>query len=133
MELAYNPYSRFYVGACLIMDGANLIAGANVENAAYGSTICAERAAIMHANALGLRCATDIVIVARGRNFPTTNITAPCGACRQMLFELAQVSGCDMGVFMATTHLDKIMVATISELLPLAFGPVDIGVNVNRY
>ena len=55
MNTAYNPYSNFYVGAALLSQDGQLITGSNVENAAYGSTICAERAAILRANAMGIR------------------------------------------------------------------------------
>jgi cytidine deaminase len=67
--------------------------------------------------------------------FDTKEVTAPCGPCRQMLYELAQVSGVDKSfeVVMSTTKKDKITIATIGELLPLAFGPKDLGVDVSAY
>ncbi|MCK9345135.1 MAG: cytidine deaminase [Candidatus Pacebacteria bacterium] len=133
MENAYNPYSHFYVGATLIAEDGTLISGSNVENAAYGSTICAERAAILAANAVGLRKFRGIAIIARGETFDTNTVTAPCGSCRQMLYELSQVSGGDFGFVLSTTKMDKIIITSIKELLPLAFGPLDIGIDISKY
>src|SRR5207253_1427174 len=91
LELSYNPYSGFAVGACLVMDGGELVTGANVENAAYGPTICAERSAVVRANAEGRRVFRGIAIT--GRMAATSDedwhaLTAPCGVCRQVLFEM---------------------------------------------
>lgn len=133
MERAYNPYSRFYVGAALLSRSGRIITGSNVENAAYGSTICAERAALVRANALGIRTFDTIAIISRGEGFETTEVTAPCGSCRQMLYEAAQVSEQDLEFIMSTTKMDKIVVATMKELLPLAFGPRDLGIEIKRY
>jgi len=136
MENAYNPYSHFYVGATLYgmheKEGI-LVSGANVENAAYGSCICAERSAILRANAQGLRKFYGIAIIARGETFDTQEVTGPCGSCRQMLYELSQLSCCDLEIILSTTQKDKIVITTIRELLPLAFGPLDLGIDVARY
>lgn len=133
METAYNPYSHFYVGAALLSQDGQIITGSNVENAAYGSTICAERAALVRANAMGIRTFGKVAIIARGEAFDVTEVTAPCGSCRQMLYEAAQISEADLEVIMATTQKDKIVLATIGELLPLAFGPRDLGIELKKY
>jgi|WetSurMetagenome_2_1015567.scaffolds.fasta_scaffold207163_2 cytidine deaminase len=133
METAYNPYSHFYVGAALLTVDDEIICGSNVENAAYGSTICAERAALVRANALGARMFESLAIVTRGENFKTAEPSASCGACRQMLYEASQVTGKDLEIIMANTDRSKIVIATINELLPMAFGPHDVGVDVKRY
>ena len=133
METAYNPYSHFYVGAALLSLDGQIITGSNVENAAYGSTICAERAAILRANAMGIRTFDKVAIIGRGENFDTTEVTAPCGSCRQMLFESSQVSERNLELIMATTRNDKIILATMEEILPLAFGPKDLGIDVRKY
>ncbi|MBI4992306.1 MAG: cytidine deaminase [Candidatus Harrisonbacteria bacterium] len=133
MENAYNPYSHFYVGACLISVDGRLIGGANVENSAYGSTICAERAAILRANAMGIRIFRGVAIIGRGENFNTTEVTGPCGSCRQMLYEVAQLSEYDLEMVMSTTKKDKIIVAAMEELLPLAFGPMNLGADISKY
>ncbi len=133
METAYNPYSHFYVGAALLSLDGQIITGSNVENAAYGSTICAERAAILRANAMGIRTFEKIAIIGRGEDFVTTEVTAPCGSCRQMIFESSQVSERNLELIMATTKKDKIILATMEEILPLAFGPKDLGIDVRKY
>ena len=133
MNTAYNPYSKFYVGAAILSQDGQIITGSNVENAAYGSTICAERAAILRANAMGIRTFDKVAIIARGEGFDTTEVTAPCGSCRQMLYESSQISEKNLEIIMATTQKDKVIVATIEELLPLAFGPKDLGIDIKRY
>ena len=145
-ERAYCPYSGFHVGAALLVDeldpadSPRIITGANVENAAYGSTICAERAALVRANALGFRRFRAVAIIARasgrgpdGRPIPAQvvlpeGITGPCGACRQMLWEAAQLGAGDMDVLLADARGKQVMVTLMSALLPLAFGPRDLGV-----
>ena len=133
MDNAYNPYSKFYVGAALRTIDGQIISGTNVENAAYGSTICAERGAIMRAVAQGKTMYGSLAIVARGESFDTQQITGPCGSCRQMLFEFSQVAGKDLEIILATTRLDKIVTTSIRELLPFAFGPLDLGIDVTKY
>jgi cytidine deaminase len=133
MEKAYNPYSRFYVGAALFTNDGTIISGSNVENAALGPTICAERAAVVRANAMGVRSFKGIAVIARGEDFDTTEVTAPCGVCRQVLYETSQISEADLVVVLSTTRKDKIIVTTIKELLPLAFGPADLGLNVRNH
>ena len=133
LENSYNPYSHFYVGACLISNDGRIISGANFENAAYGSCICAERSAVLRANAMGVRRFVGIAINARGEGFDTQEVTGPCGSCRQVLYEISQVSGCDLEVILSTTKKDKIVITTIGELLPLAFGPVDLGIDISKY
>jgi len=133
MNTAYNPYSNFYVGAALLSQDGQIITGSNVENAAYGSAICAERAAILRANARGIRTFDKIAIIARGKDFDTTEVTAPCGSCRQMLYESAQISERNLQIIIATTKKDKVVVTTIGELLPLAFGPKDLGIDVKKF
>lgn len=72
-------------------------------------------------------------INARGETFDTKEVTGPCGSCRQVLYEISQVSGCDLKVILSTTKKDKIVITTIRELLPLAFGPVDFGIDIRKY
>ena len=133
LKNAYNPYSGFAVGAALLSLKGEIITGANVENAAYGSSICAERAALVRANAMGIRKFSQLAVIGQAASGATTVVTAPCGACRQMIFEAAQLSGRDIKVIMADTKMTKIVIATISELLPLAFGPKDLKVNIEKF
>src|SRR3989338_2091194 len=133
LENSYNPYSQFYVGACLFTPDGKLVSGTNFENSAYGSTICAERSAILRANAMGIRQFGGIAIIARGETFDTTEVTGPCGSCRQVLYEVSQISDCDLEVILSTSKKDKIVVTTIRELLTLAFGPLDLGIDIARF
>lgn len=133
METAYNPYSHFYVGAALLTHDDQIITGSNVENAAVGDSICAERAALLRANAMGYKQYKSIAVIAKGEDTETKEVTAPCGSCRQMLYEAAQVSKQDLEVIMSTTKKDKIVISSINRLLPLAFGPKDLGIDVQKY
>lgn len=132
-ENAYNPYSTFYVGCALMTPEGEIITGCNMENASYGCTICAERAALLKANTEGYREFTAAAIIARGKNVDTKEVTAPCGACRQMLFEAAQLSGKDLILYLSCTKMEKIVITSIEELFPLGFGPKDLGVDLEHY
>ncbi len=120
---AYAPYSNFRVGAAIWTD-KGLFTGANVENASYGLTNCAERTAIFAAAAAGARRLECVVVYT-----PTPGATAPCGACRQVIFEFggpeARVVCCCDG--------DEVIDTTCDALLPGAFGPADLGVNPADY
>jgi cytidine deaminase len=112
---AYAPYSRFRVGAAVLTE-RGLFTGCNVENASYGLTNCAERVAIGAAVAAGARRVECVVVYT-----PTLGATAPCGACRQVIFEFgpeARVVSCCNGA--ATLDV------SINALLPGAFGPADL-------
>jgi cytidine deaminase len=108
---AHAPYSKFKVGAALEAVDGRIFTGCNVENASYGATICAERAALTKAISEGARRFRRIAIVA-----DTRQPCPPCGICRQALDEFAP----EMEVVMANTH-GKIRVTVLSELLPNAF------------
>jgi cytidine deaminase len=125
---AYCIYSHFAVGAALATPDGKIFEGANVENAAYGSGICAERAAICHANIKGARPFSDLAIVVSHKGLSTTKPSMPCGACRQVLYEFSSLHGQRMTIISATLNLDIILKATLDELLPRAFGPGDLGI-----
>ena len=108
---AHAPYSRFRVGAAVLAGGA-VHAGANVENASYGLTVCAERVAVGTAVAAGAR-RLEAVAVASGTEEPTP----PCGACLQTL---AEFGGPDLPVVLAGAR-GRIVETTLGELLPRAF------------
>lgn len=111
---AHAPYSNFHVGAALLTDGDEIIAGCNVENASYGLTICAERNAIFHAVATGRRRFKAVAIVASGEQMPF-----PCGACRQVLAEFGKPN---MHVLVAPRRaLAAYRAMTLGELLPHSF------------
>jgi cytidine deaminase len=119
---AYAPYSNFYVGAALAFANGSVTTGANVENASYGLTLCAETVAVGSAMTLGARGGLEAVAViggpagAVGVGEPVT----PCGRCRQVLQELAALGGTDPVVWCVG---DEVLEMRLSQLLPMAFGP----------
>ncbi len=127
MRRAYSPYSGLCVGAALLADDDKIIMGANFESASYGNTICAERAALVSANAMGKRSFKAIAVIASGSGYNGKEPILPCGSCRQMLFESSQSSGIDMNVVMSNAKRSKFLVRRISQLLPYAFGPENAG------
>lgn len=132
-ERAYNPYSKFFVGAALRTKKGTIITGANVENASFGGTICAERTAIVRANVEGHREFRAIAISTRGETFGTTDVSGPCGMCRQVLYEFQQLADYPLSILMSNTDRSKIMIANLDELLALGFGPKDLGVDLRKY
>lgn len=113
-QQAYAPYSHYRVGAAVLTADGEIFVGCNVENAEFGSTVCAERVAVWSAVAAGHREFTMLAVV-------TSNAGAPCGSCRQVLVEFAP----DMTVFIADTERIHRQL-TVRELLPSFFGPQDL-------
>ena len=111
-EQAYAPYSGFRVGAAVLTASGEIFAGANIENASFGATVCAERVAIWSAVAAGQRQITALAVVA-----DTPAPVAPCGLCRQVLQEFAEP---ECPIIMANLQGEYRLV-TLAELLPLAF------------
>jgi cytidine deaminase len=109
-EKAYSPYSMFRVGAAVFANG-EIFQGCNVENAAYGSTMCAEAGAVAAAVSSGCRDLAAIAVVGESE-YPTV----PCGNCRQILAEFNP----EMRVVMGG-RTDEVMVMSLDELLPEAF------------
>ena len=130
---AHAPYSRFAVGAAVLLDDGTIITGANVENASYGLSLCAETVAIATASAAGrLRDIVAIGVIggamdAEGRASGMAPVS-PCGRCRQVINEAAQMGRRDLPVYCGAAEGDAIRTYTISELLPDAFGPADLGI-----
>lgn len=120
---AYAPYSRFHVGAAVRTLSGAIYRGANMENASYGLTTCAEVAALAAAVSAGdFRCeAIAVVGGPAGPADPDQDVTRPCGRCRQLIAEAAAVSGVDIRVISANAAATKIVVEPISDLLPHAF------------
>ncbi|MDD1452940.1 cytidine deaminase [Sphingomonas sp. H160509] len=131
---AHAPYSRFAVGAAVLLDDGTVITGANFENASYGLSLCAETVAIATASAAGrLRDIVAIGVIggamgADGRATGTSPVS-PCGRCRQVINEAAQMGGRDLPVHCGAAEGDAIRTYVVSELLPDAFGPADLGVS----
>lgn len=113
---AHAPYSRFAVGAALRVADGRVFVGANVENASYGLTICAERAAVCAAVAAGATEVTAVAVVTRDGE------ATPCGACRQVLWEFRPRGGAPMVVVLAGPDGAPTATTTLDALLPGAFG-----------
>lgn len=111
MENAYAPYSRFRVGAAVRTTSGEIIAGCNVENAAYGEALCAERVAIAAAVARGMKEFEEIAIASE-----SDEPAAPCGSCRQTMSEFAP----DLKVTSYSAN-GKQVTWRLSDLLPEAF------------
>ncbi|MBN2485618.1 MAG: cytidine deaminase [Bacteroidales bacterium] len=113
---AYCPYSRFVVGAAVLCESGSIYTGCNVENASLGLTVCAERNAVFGAVAQG-----ETKIVAVAVYAPVDTVTAPCGACRQVISEFNPKA--EIYMF---NHKELLTQVNLQELLPMAFGPSDI-------
>lgn len=128
---AYAPYSGFHVGAALAFADGALITGANAENASYGLSLCAETVAVARALGEGRRGGLLAVAIvggrpgADGRAVPAGAPVSPCGRCRQVLTELAQLGGTDPVVWAAGG--EGVAEYRLSALLPAAFGPGHLG------
>lgn len=117
---SYSPYSRYAVGAALRFADGTVVTGTNIENASYGLALCAETVAVARAMAEGRRGGLEAVAVTGPGSEPIT----PCGRCRQVLNELAQLGGTDPQVLCVGP--DEIRRTTLSALLPDAFGPASL-------
>lgn len=126
-ESAYSPYSKFRVGAALLTAKDEIVRGANVENASYGGTICAERTALVKAVSEGIKSFKALAVIT-----DVNQAISPCGMCRQFIREFCPS---EMPVLMIPADYDskypdgredgagKIIVMNFGELLPLSFGP----------
>jgi len=108
---AYAPYSNFHVGAALECEDGSVYTGCNVENAAYGDTICAERTAIVKAVSEGKRSFRRIAIFGEGKNY-----CMPCGSCRQVMAEFSP----EMEVLSAKAGGSYVSYS-LSKLMPYSF------------
>lgn len=126
---AYAPYSGFAVGAAVRTASNRIFTGANLENASYGVTMCGEVSALTRANAEDDFDIAAIAVVGQKFTEPAdaSHIVTPCGRCRQLIAEAAQLAKRDVRVFSCSGDLTKIAAATIRELLPEAFGPANLG------
>ncbi|WP_206731615.1 cytidine deaminase [Companilactobacillus metriopterae] len=112
MGNAYVPYSNYKVGAAIVCDDGNIYTGANVENASYGLTNCAERTAIFKAVSEGAKKVKAIIIVNK-----TDQMTKPCGACRQVMTEFMDADG---QVFLSNNKND-FEEYRFDQIMPLVF------------
>ena len=112
---SYAPYSHYQVGAAVLTASGKVFTGANVENAAYPASMCAERVAIFKAVSEGEKDFTAIAVV-------TSNAGMPCGGCRQVMAEF----GLDTLVLIADDRGNIVRELTVRELLPGAFMPANL-------
>jgi cytidine deaminase len=126
---AYAPYSGFAVGAAVRTRSGAVFTGANLENAAYGLGLCAEVGALTKANSAADYHIEAIAVVGHKFTDPhgASQVVTPCGRCRQLIFEASQIAKTDVQVFSCSGDLECIREAVISELLPEAFGPRNLG------
>lgn len=122
---AYAPYSGFHVGAALLFDDGAVVTGANLENASYGLSLCAETVACAIASHAGRRGGLVAVAVVGGAHGVAGAPVTPCGRCRQVLHELAALGGTDPLVLAVGAH--EVVEMRLSALLPHAFGPSHLG------
>ncbi|KAI0636345.1 cytidine deaminase [Trametes polyzona] len=127
-EFAYARYSRFRVGAALLTTTGDVVKGANIENASYGGTICAERTALVKAVSEGTRSFTALAVVT-----DVASAISPCGMCRQVIREFCAPNmpillvPADYEKRLAEGHVNGgIKETSIGELLPDSFGPEDL-------
>ena len=125
---AYAPYSKFHVAAIARTDDGKQYSGVNMENASYGMTMCAEVGALTAATTAGdLGNIRSIYVVggsvsASGK-LTGTHIVAPCGRCRQLIYEASCLSGKDIEVVCVSGDGRKQLRSSIRKLLPHGFGP----------
>ena len=118
-KLSYSPYSHFQVGAALLTKDGKVFKGANIENASYPLTMCAERNALYHAYMNGYKKEdfACLVVVA-----DTEGPCSPCGACRQVISELFP----NDAVIIMTNLKGDVKEVTINDLLPYSFSDKDL-------
>lgn len=121
MEHSYSPYSDCKVGAALLCENGKVFTGTNIENAAFGPTVCAERVAVFKAVSEGEKEFSAIAVVG-GKGGVINGIFAPCGVCRQVLREFCE----DDFIFLLGETEDSFKAVTLKDLLPLSFSPENV-------
>ncbi len=121
MNYSYSPYSDCKVGAALLCKNGKVFTGTNIENAAFGPTVCAERVAVFKAVSEGEREFSKIAVVG-GKGGIINGIFAPCGVCRQVLREFCQD---DFEILLGERE-DSFKKVTLKDLLPLSFSPENV-------
>jgi cytidine deaminase len=119
---AYAPYSRFLVGAAVLLENGLIITGNNQENAAYPSGLCAERVALFAASATHPGVAVKaIAVTAKSEDFVINAPVTPCGSCRQVMSEYEMLSKAPMRILMMGETGEVHVVQGVSSVLPFMF------------
>lgn len=121
MNNSYSPYSDCKVGAALLCKSGKIYTGTNIENAAFGPTVCAERVAVFKAVSEGDRDFEKIAVVG-GKNGEINGIFAPCGVCRQVLREFCE----DDFILLLGETPESYRTVSLKDLLPLSFSPDNV-------
>lgn len=127
MNQAYSVYSKFSVGAALLLDNGSVETGNNQENAAYPSGLCAERVAFFATKAKNPNAIiTKVAIIASSTEFELSNPVSPCGGCRQVMAEYEQIQNKDIELLLAYPGEEVYIIENVSQLLPLLFNPAEL-------
>lgn len=120
-KTAYAPYSKFYVGAALLLEDGTIVKGSNQENGAYPSGLCAERVALFYANAQHpqLKVKAMAISTAVG-GVENDQLVSPCGACRQVILQSELRQEAPIRILMSTAN-EVTIVESIRSILPLGF------------
>ncbi|MEM5777871.1 MAG: cytidine deaminase [Candidatus Aenigmatarchaeota archaeon] len=119
---AYDPYSQFYVTCALLTKKGNIYKGVNINTCAYGG-ICAERSAISQMVTAGEYWIKKIAIIAKSDYFKVKIHSGPCGICRQLIWEFAELTKENIEILISDSDKNKILITSIKQLHPLGFGP----------
>ena len=124
VESSYAPYSKFHVGAAVLLEDGTIVLGSNQENAAYPSGLCAERVALFAASAQYPNVAVvAIAITVHSEKTKIDEPLPPCGACRQVMSEYEYKGGHDMKVILQGESGKILIIDRADSLLPLTFNP----------
>lgn len=127
LEKAYAPYSNFLVGSAVLLENGEILSGANQENAAYSSCICAERTVLSAASSLFPKSKPLMLsVVIKNLKKETKDPAAPCGECRQYIFEVESRFQSEIPILMKAQSNKIYKVKSASHLLPLAFQKSDL-------
>jgi cytidine deaminase len=123
MKNAYAPYSKFHVGAALLLSNGEIILGSNQENIAYPSGLCAERTALFAAGSnFPDQKVLKLAVVANGDLLPRTSVLSPCGSCRQVMAETANRQKSAFEILLLNPDGSVMIFDGIHDLLPFVFG-----------
>jgi cytidine deaminase len=122
LQYSHAPYSKFYVGASVLLEDGSIYGGANQENASYPLCMCGERVALYHAAmAQPMKKIRSIAITAKNEKMKLIRPVMPCGACRQVILEYEIISGNDIKIYLKDDNDMVHILNSIKDVLPLSF------------